>query len=270
MISVSHRPRDLLDDAGDGLHRLWQPWLGLLWVCELPLAASLVLIGQRLLILGSEARAAGAHLLALIILAVCCWPLAVYGRARYAQALVLGIGGGRALPARLPALTWRRFLFHQVLTTGTCLLCWLGGLTLVPLLLLPWASAFATALAAQCSEPRLAAAWQDGITALARVGVLSGLVLSTGLIGFFLFLNLHGLATGLVGLAGAWGAWRFPDWIARLAWGNPLYLMLLLVASRWLLQPILIGTMVSHVFRVRARRNGDDLQAWLRELAERP
>jgi uncharacterized membrane-anchored protein len=158
---IRHRAVDLLDDAGRAVQQHWSRELGWLWLCELPLSACLLTISSHILAAGSRGLDAVHHDADLLLIALAGLLLAIYGQARFAQA-VAGDRGRR--PATTLHLGWQRYLLQLALQGLIYLAGSIAAFTLLPAVLLPWLAPLGIACGTLSPTPSLRkrrwAAWR--------------------------------------------------------------------------------------------------------------
>jgi hypothetical protein len=263
--SASLSVRDVLDEAGEVVPRVAAPFVGLLWLTSLPWRLAQAQFAAHLLALGKEAAQYGHALTRQAVLTGLAFLLATWGRAVYVRACGLGLRGtapGRAV-FRLGAAPFASYLYLALLLeAGFYATIW--SVVLAPVCALLGALAAATFPLNE--RPGLIGPLRQ----LARHGRPAGVLL--GLLAVFVcgllvvFVNLYFAFRFGLWLAGAVPGLDPGAWDARLSFGHPRFVLMLVAGAVLALEPYGLAAATVFVHKVRARGSGEDLRLWFERL----
>jgi hypothetical protein len=257
----------VLDEAAELVTRELSGWAGLAVLAALPLRFLEAHFLNRVLELGKHAGEYGRYLVSISWLVTLALPLAFWGRAVLAHAVVLALSGERRVgrqafklrPGGLAA-GFYAFLFTQ-------------------LLLLAFSVTLAGAVAAILLSGLAAATvpLQEKVGPLAPLGtvfrharpfrVYAGLLLLAALAFVVAYVNLGALFSLGLWAAGGLPGVELAHWRAVLSLSNRHYLLLLGGGATLVVEPFWIAALTVAVHRARARQSGEDLRAWFEEIA---
>jgi hypothetical protein len=264
----------VLDEAVELLTRELPGWAGLAVLTAFPLHFLEAHLLNRVLELGKHAGEYGSYLLAISWWITLALPLAFWGRAVLAHAVVLTLSGERQTGRPAARQAWK--LRPAALAAG------FYAFLVAQLLFLALAVTVAGAAAAILLSGLAAAT----VVLQERVGpfaplrtvlrqalplrVYTGLLLLAGLAFVVAYVNLGALfALGLWAAGGIPGI-ELAHWQAVLSLSNRHFLLLLGAGATLAVEPLWIAALAVAVHRTRARQSGEDLRGWFEEIvAER-
>jgi hypothetical protein len=265
----------VLDKAAASVARTAAPWLGVLWLTELPLRLLQVHLWREAVALGGEVRHYGDYLGGLALLTAGAFVLSLYGRAVYVRALGLAaeLGrspGGKALAT--PAAGLVSYVYVALLLEVLFFMfIWSVVLPLVFVIL----AGLAAATSAGIERPGLVRPLKALTSALSGQKVLVTVPL-VFVVGFALvWLNLYFLAQAALWLAqgaaaGSLEAWDHllrPSWPLAFVPAEPLTALLILMLTCMLVEPFWLASHFQYVRALRMRETGEDLRQRFRRLA---
>jgi hypothetical protein len=272
--------RDLLSPVGilDATHgavaRTAAPWLGVLWLLTLPYRFAQVFFIRELVELGLKAPEHAGYLEAIAWAMFALLLPAVWGRAIYVRACLLGLQSGNRVgleALRVPGAQLINSLYGALLSEVLfALTAWM--FVVAPLLVAPAGLFYAAAL--RTERPGL-------IRPLVEVGRL--------LLGFKAMLGLMAtfVAALLVAYVNVYMAFRLGLWAAGalggdgLAWwehllrpnpvigivpAEPLPALICLAGALLIVEPFWLASLTVYVHRARLRESGEDLRLRFRLL----
>jgi hypothetical protein len=267
-------PTVILDETPAAVRRSGR-WLGLLWFTSLPLHFSQAYFFREVFRLGEAAREYGDYLSGLALASFAALVPAVWGRAVFVRACLLGLQSGvppgrEALRVPGPVLATALYttLLVEILFYATV---W----TYVAIPFIALLGALATATAHRAERPGLFRPLREIGSELGDLGPMISL----------LFVYLVAFAVALVNvyvlfLLGLWAAGGVAGDLAR--WEHllrPWPFFSLLPAeglTRWIVltgavtfvEPFWLASFAVLVHRSRLRETGEDLRAWFRRLTQ--
>lgn len=273
--------RDLLSPVGilDATHgavvRVAAPWLGVLWLLTLPYRFAQVLFVRELVGLGRTAPEYAGHLEMIAWVMFAMLLLAVWGRAIYVRACLLGLQSGERVgreALRVPAVQLMNSMYGallvEVLFASTA---WM--FIVAPLLAAPAGLVYVAAL--QTDRPGV-------IRPLLEVGrLMLGLKAMLGLLATFAVALLVAVAN--VSMAFRAGLWAWSaiggDSLARwehllrphpyglgILLAEPLAMLICLAGALLIVEPFWLASLTVYVHRARLRQSGEDLRLRFRML----
>lgn len=260
----------LLNEGEDLVRGLGGRWLGILWLCQLPLRYAECRFLAHVFELGDKAGDYGVllHWDGLII--ALALPLALYGRAVYARGSHAQWSSGQWqtawYPLRVPLASLLNYLAVSLILEALFMLL---GWTVIALLPLAGLAGLAAATTVFNGQPGVVAAWRrifDHYT----FRLVAGLALVIGLALVVAWVNLLALLQAMVWLAGGplgidLAAWRIL-WSAE----NPYFLLWAWAGARILVEPFWLASHVALVNRLRSHSSGEDLRRRFAELTLSP
>ena len=256
---------EVLDDAGDVIPRVAAPFVGVLWLTALPLRLAQAQFAAHLLALKGEAAHFGDALGSLALLAGLAFVVATWGRAVFVRACSLALTGrapGRAA-FRLPAAAFVSYLYVALLLEAA-FYATAFSVVLVPLVVL--LAALAAATFPLHERPSLLAPLRQLFRHGRHAGMLVGLAIAFSIGVLVTFVNLYFAFRFGLWLSGAVPGIDPGPWDARLAFGNPRFLLMLFVGAWLALEPYWLAAATVYVHKVRSRGTGEDLRLWFERL----
>jgi hypothetical protein len=261
----------VLDEAAALVTREVAGWAGLAVLAALPLRFLEAHFLHRVLELGRHAGDYGHYLVSISWLVTLALPLAFWGRAVLAHAVVLALSGegqtGRQsvrqawkLPPAALAAGFYAFLFAQLLLLAFALT--LAGAAAAVVL-----SGLAAATVPLQRQVGPFAPLRTLFAHARPLRVHAGLLFLAAVAFVVAYVNLGALFS-----LGLWAAGGLPGvelarWRAVLSFSNPHYLLLLAAGATLAVEPFWIAALAVAVHRTRARQSGEDLRAWFEEIA---
>lgn len=268
-------PIGILDDLHGAVARIASPWVGVLWLLTMPYRFAQVYFIRELVELGAAAPQYGTHLEALAWALFALLLPAVFGRAIYVRACLLGLQSGKRVgreALRVPPA-------HLVNSIYAALVCEvLFAMTVwmfftVPLLAAPTGLVYAAAT--RTDRPGL-------LRPLIEIGkLLTGFKAMLGLVATFaVALPIAYLNFFMALRVGLWAATALGgDSLARWEYllrpvhpmfavipGEPLAILICGAAALLLVEPFWLAGLTVYVHRTRLRHSGEDLRLRFRLL----
>ncbi|MBI3855063.1 MAG: hypothetical protein HY293_05170 [Planctomycetes bacterium] len=268
-------PVGILDDIHGAVARVASPWLGVLWLLTMPYRFAQVYFVRELIDLGAKAPDYSLHLEMLAWILFAAFLPAVFGRAIYVRACLLGLQSGTRVgreALRVPGPQMINTLY------GALLVEVLFGLTvwmffMIPLLAAPAGLVYVAAL--RTDRPGL-------IRPLVETGrLMLGFKTMLGLMATFLvalpvaYINLYmGLRMGLWAATalGGDGLTRWEHLLRPirphfgLIPGETLTILLCTAGAFLVVEPFWLAALTVYAHRTRLRQSGEDLQLRFRLL----
>ena len=261
----------VLDEAAELVPREVAGWAGVAVLAALPLRFLEAHFLNRVFELGKNAGGYGHYLVSISWLITLALPLAFWGRAVLAHAVVLALSGERQdgrsmvrqawkLPPAALAAGFYAFLFTQLLLlafaftlAGAAAAVVLSGLAAATVHLQERAGPFAPLRT---------------VFAHARpLRVYAGLLFLAALAWVVAYVNLGALfSLGLWAAGGLHGV-ELARWRALLSLANRHFLLLLAAGASLAVEPFWIAALTVATHRARARQSGEDLRAWFEALS---
>lgn len=266
MKGVSLSVTDVLDEAGEVVPRVAAPFVGLLWLTALPWRLAQAQFAAHLLSLKGEATQFGHALTQLALVTGLAFLLATWGRAVYVRACGLGLRGtapGRAAFRLGGAAPFVSYLYLALLLeAGFYATLW--SVVLAPVFAL--LAALAAATFPLNERPGLLGPLRQLVRHGRYPGVLLGLLAVFVLGLLFVFVNLYFAFRFGLWLAGAVPGLDPGAWNARLSFGHPRFVLMLVAGAVLALEPYGLAAATVYVHKVRARGSGEDLRLWFERL----
>jgi hypothetical protein len=265
----------VFDEAAGLVTREVGGWAGLAVLAALPLRFLEAHFLNRVLELGKHAGDYGHYLVSISWLVTLALPLAFWGRAVLAHAVVLALSGegqsGRQTGRQTVRQAWK--LPPAALAAG------FYAFLFTQLLLLALSLTVAGAAAAVLLSGLAAATvhLQRRVGPFAPLATLFAHARPLRVYAGLLFLAALAFVVAAVNLAalfslGLWAAGGLPGvelarWRALLSFSNPHFLLLLTAGATLAVEPFWIAALTVAVHRTRARQSGEDLRAWFEEIS---
>ena len=261
---------DVLDAAAGLVRNLASPWLGVLWLTELPLRIVQLQLAHEILRLGDQASRYGEVLSTGACVLFALLLPALWGRAVYFAACRGTLAAGRTKgawrigAAELLTLAYTT-LFSEILFFG---LAWTVA-ALPLLLLLP---GLAAATAHRVRSPGLLRPWQELAPFLLRPRLLLALLTTFGLALLLAWFNLGQGLQLLLWLAEAAAGGDLPYWQYLLRTSPFLVFtefapnLICVLGAGLIVEPFWLAALAAYVHRLQLKTTGDDLRLRLHAL----
>ena len=246
--------------------RVAAPWMGLLWLCSLPLRLAQAHFVARLLELGPQAGQYGNYLHGVALAAMAALLPALWARAVFVRACGLGLRdevptAGATL--KLPVAAFADYVYLALLAE----VIFYGAAP--SLVALPFAVLLAGLAAAShpyFDRPGLFAPLRELSGLLVHGRVLAALMVVFAVALLIVFVNLY-----FVFQIGLWLAGEIPGidptpWEAVLSPDNASFLLVLLAGAILAVEPFWIAALTVFVHKARSRDSGEDLRLWFERL----
>jgi len=265
--------RDLLSPVGilDATHgavvRIAAPWLGVLWLLTLPYRFVQIFFARELINLGRQAPDYAGHLETIAWVMFAMLLLAVWGRAIYVRACLLGLQSGARVgleALRVPAAQLMNSLYGAlVVEVLFALTAWM--FVIAPLLAAPAGLVYVAAL--RTERPGV-------IRPIVEVGrLMLGLKSMSGLLATFVvalfvsYVNVVMAFRGGLWALSAIGGDELARWehlLRSLPIGGipaePLFSLVCLAGALLIVEPFWLAALTVYVHRTRLRQSGEDLR----------
>jgi hypothetical protein len=260
---------EILDDAAEAAMRVAAPWMGLLWLCSLPLRFVQVHFAARLLELGPRAGEYGNYLHGLAFAATAALLPSLWARAVFVRACGLGLRE-EAAPGRItlkvPPAAFADYVYVALLAE----VLFYGG---APSLVAPPLAILLAGLAAAShpyfDRPGLLAPLRETCSGLVHGRVLAALLLVFAVALLIVFVNLYFVFQIGLWLAGAMPGVDPTPWEALLSADNRAFLLVLLAGAILAVEPFWIAALTVFAHKARSRDSGEDLRLWFERLKRR-
>jgi hypothetical protein len=260
-----------LDEAAELVVRQVPEWAAVLALSALPWRLLEVHFANRLMQLGGRAADYFDHLLALSSLVSVALLPALWGRAVFVRACVLGLQARARVPARLvlrlPVAAFIGYAYAALVWSGLFqAMAW--TVVLVPILALGSGLTAATAPLAGEAARRPGPLASLGLALRAAPRPMVGVALAAifALACGVAFVNLLVLFELGLWLAGGIPGLDLAAWSLALGLGNRHFLLLVLAGAVTVVEPFWLAALVVAVRAARARESGEDLFARFAEL----
>jgi len=259
-------PTALLDETPAAVRRA-APWVGLLWLTGIPFHLLQAGFFREVFRLGSGVRDYGDHLAEFALLSLVALLPALWGRAVFVRACLLGLQSGAAPgreALRVPAAVLGTYLYTALLVES---LFYATVWTYVAVPAVAVLGALAAATAHRAERPGLVAPLREILSELSDVGPILALV-------FFYAIGLAVAAINVLLLfqLGLWAAGATGGDLSR--WEHLLDQDL----ARWVMgtgalmfvEPFWLASFAVLAHRSRLRETGEDLRSWFLRLTRAP
>lgn len=246
--------------------RIAAPWVGLLWLCSVPVRLLQAHFAARILELRAEAGDYGDALRSVALLSVAALLLSLVGRAAFVRAAWLGLRSDGPPGKEALRVPWGSLLAYVYAALLFEALFYALGLTGVAVPLCIAGAGLAAAHVPVSERPGLIQPLRAVAQALAQGRALFAL-LAVFLIAFVVALvNLFFAFELGLWLAGALPGLDRSAWIVMLSVSNPRFVLALLAGASLLVEPFWLATLTVFVSRLRSRESGEDLRLWFGRL----
>ena len=265
---------DVMNECSGLVRQVAAPWLGVAWLCSMPLRLLQAFWLQELAHLGSSAHRFGNYLSDLALYLIFALALSVYGRCVFVRSCNLASPGGGAPGTAALKVPLKDYATHLYLVLIVEVLWYLLFMTMLPIPYLACLVPLAAAISFNVKTPGVLAPLKELLNFGVHLRVLLGLGLFFGMALLIVWINFYFASLAMVYLAkGAVGVdvaqWehllRWHEWFPVLPY-EFLPKVLLLFAAVLVLEPFWIAAHVLLVRSLRARQNGEDLRLWFDEL----
>ena len=262
---------ETLNEASD-VSRSAGPWIGVLWLCALPLRFLQIYFYSQLGVLGKDAGHYGDYLHELAFCTFGAFILGTYGRAVYVRACFLGIQSGRTAGVealRVPLADGMTYLYLALLIESAFFVL---ALTFVGIPVTIVFAALAAALAYGNDRPSLIAPLKELGQAIANPKVPLLLFFLFAIAFLIVWINSFFFARAALWLAGGISGLDLSRWdyIFRgdqAPWPvESLPRILLMAGSGLLIEPFWIAAHVVYIHKLKARQTGEDLRREFEQL----
>lgn len=256
---------EILDDAAEAAMHVAAPWMGLLWLCSLPLRFLQIHFVARLLELGPEAGHYGNYLHGLALAAMAALLPSLWARAAFVRAVGLGLRDQVPTAAilKLPAVGFADYVYVALLAE---VIFFGAAPSLIALPLAILLAGLAAASHPYFDRPGLLAPLRESARGLVHGRALSALMLVFAVAVLIVFVNLYFVFQIGLWLAGAIPGVDPTPWEAVLGPDNRSFLLVLAAGAVLAVEPFWVAALTVFVNKARSQDTGEDLRLWFERL----
>ena len=263
----------ILNAAARTLLRVASPWMGVLWMCTLPLRLAQLYFVYQLQFLETPQHYL-YYLWRLAAVVFVAFLVSLYGRAVFVRACWLSPDDAsrtKLEPLKVPLNDFVPYAYTALILE---LFFYMGMFTLfLPIPFLVFAG-LAAAASYGIGGPKLLRALVNVfgfLNSWRSVVLLSAVTLQFAIALFFVYVNLYTLVILLLMLFGSFLGSSLPMWEHIFAPGmimpkEQLATWMLLIGTSMIVEPFWLAANVELVQKIRAQKSGDDLQLWFQDL----
>jgi hypothetical protein len=265
----------ILNAAARTLRRVASPWMGVLWICTLPLRlAQLYFLYQLQFLAEAGPQHYLYYLWRLAAFVFIAFLVSLYGRAVFVRACWLapdGVSRAKLEPLKVPLGDFVPYAYTALIFE---FLFYIGMFTLIA----PWPFLIFGGLAAAASYgiggPKILRAPASVFALLnswRSLVLLCAITLLFALALFFVYVNLYVLVIVLLMLFGSFLGSSLPVWQHIFEPGlltpkEQLATWMLMIGAAMIVEPFWLAANVELVQKIRAQKSGDDLRLWFQDL----